>query len=582
MQMGQVWENDKIIYVDMTTLSVRVEDYKPEWKMLGGRALSAKLMLELCDPKCDPLGPDNVLVFAPGTLSGTSAPTSGRISMGCKSPLTGGIKEANAGGDPGQDLMKIGYRAVVVTGQPADMNKRWGLRVLADNVELVSADEYKGLWNYACCEKLLSKESSAASAISIGPAGEMMLKGASIACTDSDKDRRPARQAARGGVGAVMGAKCLKWIMVDATKKPTRKAFDRKGFSQYTKEFSQDYLSSRHANFKYGTSAVVPAANMLHTFPYKNRTEGRNPEFEKLDGARIRETFESRGGGMHNCMTGCIVQCSNIVHDADGNYLTSALEFETLTLLGSCCAINNWEDVAELDRLCDELGLDTIETGAAIAVFMDSGGMEWGDAEGAKDLLRKEIINGTELGKNIGHGALAIGTARGHDRIPVAKGQAMPAWDPRPLKATGITYASSAMGADHTAGLVIDPKISGVDAVVASQEIQIVNAICDSTGFCMFLGPTIDETRQFLTPFFGEEVSREEVANIGWQCLLDEWEFNDKAGFTVEDDDMASCLRDEGIGPDHAFKFDITADLIAMAKVRQPLSEKFYSKSPAG
>jgi len=281
-------------------------------------------------------------------------------------------------------------------------------------------------------------------------------------------------------------------------------------------------------------------------------------------------------------MTGCIVQCSNIVHDKDGNYLTSALEFETLTLLGSCCAINNWEDVADLDRLCDEIGLDTIETGAAIAVFMDSGGMEWGDAEGAKDLLRKEMVNGTELGKNIGHGALAIGTARGHDRIPVAKGQAMPAWDPRPLKATGITYASSAMGADHTAGLVIDPKITGEAAVVASQEIQIVNAICDSTGFCMFLGPTIDETRQFLTPFFGEEVSREEVADIGWQCLLDEWEFNDKAGFTDADDDMAPCLRDEGIGPDHAFKFDITADLIAMAKVRQPLSEKFYSKSPAG
>ena len=138
------------------------------------------------------------------------------------------------------------------------------------------------------------------------------------------------------------------------------------------------------------------------------------------------------------------------------------------------------------------------------------------------------------------------------------------------------------MGADHTAGLVIDPKITGEAAVVASQEIQIVNAICDSTGFCMFLGPTIDETRQFLTPFFGEEVSREEVADIGWQCLLDEWEFNDKAGFTDADDDMAPCLRDEGIGPDHAFKFDITADLIAMAKVRQPLSEKFYSKSPAG
>ncbi|MFP6780716.1 MAG: aldehyde ferredoxin oxidoreductase N-terminal domain-containing protein, partial [Gammaproteobacteria bacterium] len=498
--MSQAWENDKIIRVDMTTLSATVEDFKDDWKLLGGRALSAKVLVDQCDPTCDPLGPDNVLVFAPGTLSGTSAPTSGRISMGCKSPLTGGIKEANAGGDPGQDLMKIGYRAVIVTGQPADREKRWGLRVTGDVVELVEADEYKGMWNYALCEKLLGSESKYASAISIGPAGEMMLKGASIACTDSDKARRPARQAARGGVGAVMGSKCLKWILVDPGKSASRKPSDRKGFAQYMKQFSKDYLDTRHANFKYGTSAVVPAANMLHTFPYKNRTEGRNPEFEKLDGARIMESFESRGGEMHNCMTGCIVQCSNIVHDENGEYLTSALEFETLTLLGSCCAINNWEDVADLDRLCDELGLDTIETGAAIAVYMDSGGMEWGDAEGAKDLLRKELAQGSDLGQTIGHGALAIGTSRKHDRIPVAKGQAMPAWDPRPLKATGITYASSAMGADHTAGLVIDPKISGEDAVVASQEIQVINAICDSTGFCMFLGPSIDETRQFFTP----------------------------------------------------------------------------------
>ena len=158
----------------------------------------------------------------------------------------------------------------------------------------------------------------------------------------------------------------------------------------------------------------------------------------------------------------------------------------------------------------------------------------------------------------------------------------MPAWDPRPLKATGITYASSAMGADHTAGLVIDPKITGHAAVVASQEIQVINAICDSTGFCMFLGPSIDETRQFFTPFFGEEITAQTIADIGWDCLQDEWAFNDRAGFTVADDDMASCMRDEGIGPDHAMLFDISSELIAQAKIRQPATEKFFSKSPAG
>ena len=196
------------------------------------------------------LGPDNVLVMAPGTLSGTSAPTSGRLSLGCKSPLTNGIKEANVGGNPGQDLMKLGYRAVVVTGQPADRSRRWGLKVNEQGVELVAADEYKGMWNYPLCEKLLADAPKSASVISIGPAGEMMMKGASIACTDDDRARRPARQAARGGVGAVMGSKCLKWVLVDPAKIPVRRPADRKGFSTYTKEFSKDYRASRHGNFK--------------------------------------------------------------------------------------------------------------------------------------------------------------------------------------------------------------------------------------------------------------------------------------------------------------------------------------------
>jgi aldehyde:ferredoxin oxidoreductase len=572
----------KIIRVNMTDLSVSTQDFPGQWEMLGGRALSARILLTECDPTCDPLGPDNILVLAPGVISGSSAPTSGRISVGCKSPLTGGIKEANAGGNPGQDLMKLGYRAIVVSGQPADRDKRWGLEVTEDDLKLVDATDYKGMWNYASCDKLFANYSNNASAISIGPAGEMLLKTASVACTDRDKERRPARHAARGGVGAVMGSKCLKWVLVDAGRRPTLKPADPKAFADFHKKFSKDYLSQRHNTFKFGTSAVVPVANMLHTFPYKNRTEGQNPEVDKLDGARIQESFKERGGGMHNCMDGCIVKCSNIVHDKDGNYVTSALEFETLTMLGSCCAINNWEDVADLDRLCDELGMDTIETGAAIAVLMDSGGMSWGDAEGAKNLLRNEITKATELGKLVGNGAVAVGKSRNHQRVPVVKGQAVPAWDPRPLKATGVTYAISPMGADHTAGLVINPEIGGEAAVVASQHCQIVNAVVDSSGFCIFLSPFIDEIRQFYTHYFGREFTNEELADLGWQCLEDEWEFNRRAGFTEADDDMVACLRDEGIGPDHSLKFDISRELIAKARIRQPVSETFYFSPPSG
>src|SRR5512134_135646 len=384
---------DKLITVDMTKQTAELQPFPDKWKLLGGRALSAKILLEQCNPKCDPLGPENVLVMAPGVLSGTAAPTSGRISIGGKSPLTGGIKEANSGGQPGQHLMKLGIRAIVVKGQPADASKRFGLEVTADGAKVVAADEYEGQLNYTLCESLSKKYPKTASFISCGPAGELRLAGASVATTDQD-NRYPARHAARGGLGAVMGSKGLKYVMVDPGKTGVRQPADRKKFGELTKDYSKSYLEGPQM-FKHGTSSVVPVANMLQTFPYKNRTAGQSPDAATLDGARIVESFDKRGGGMHNCLTGCIVKCSNVVHDANGNYTTSALEFETLTLLGSNCAVASWEDVADLDRLCDEVGLDTIETGAAIGVLMDSGGMNWGDAAAMKKLVA-DVGKGTE------------------------------------------------------------------------------------------------------------------------------------------------------------------------------------------
>lgn len=569
---------DKMIRVDMTKQTATVEPFPAAWRLLGGRALSARILLEECDPKCDPLGAGNVLVLAPGVLSGTSAPTSGRISVGGKSPLTGGIKEANAGGNPGQDLQKLGYRVIIVKGKPADASKRYGVEIDANGVRVVEANETKGLWNYALCEKLYEKYPQTSSFISIGPAGEMQLSGASVACTD--EEGRPARHAARGGLGAVMGSKGLKYVAIDAGKSAVRQPAVRKDFFAYAKEYTKAYQAGPQM-FKWGTSSVVPVANMLHTFPYRNRTEGQSPDAATLDGKRIVESFETRGGGMHNCMTGCIVQCSNVVHDKDGNYKTSALEFETLTLLGANCGIASWEDVADLDRLCDELGLDTIETGAAIAIYMDSGGMEFGDAEGAKRLLR-EIAEGTELGKAIGSGAVAIGKKRGHKRVPVAKGQAIPAWDPRPLKATGVTYCTSPMGADHTAGLIVNPGLPPTEYARASQESQMANAACDSSGFCQFLQPNMEDIAKYYSLYTGETITREQIADMAWQCLSDEWSFNERAGFTAADDKLADCLVEEGIGPNHIMKFDVPADVIAAAKKRFEPREELYKLKATG
>ncbi len=566
--------DDRLIRVDMTTQRVKIEPFPSEWKLLGGRALSARILLAECDPTCDPLGPANVLVLAPGVLAGSAAPTSGRISVGGKSPLTGGIKEANAGGNPGQDLMKLGYRAVVVTGQPADPERRYALDVTREGARLKEVPDCKGLWNYALIEHLAESYPATASFLSIGPAGEMRLKGASVACTDQEQARHPARHAARGGLGAVMGSKGLKYVAIDAGKSPVRPPALRKEFTTLCKGKTKQYLSGPQP-FKHGTSTSVPMANMLQTFPYRNRTQGQSPDAATLDGARIVESFETRGGGMHNCLTGCIVQCSNVVHDRDGNYKTSALEFETLTLLGSNCGIASWEDVADLDRLCDEVGLDTIETGAAIAIYMDSGAMEFGDAAGAKGLLR-EIAEGTDLGRAIGNGAASIGRRQKHHRVPVLKGQAIPAWDPRPLKATGVTYCTSPMGADHTAGLVVNPGLPAEQMPRASQKNQIINAVCDSSGFCMFLMPSLDDIRAFYGAFTGEEVTREEIAAIGWRCLQDEWEFNRRAGLTAADDEMPDCMKEDAIGPAKVV-FDVPPEIVAQAYQRMEPSEDWFT-----
>jgi aldehyde:ferredoxin oxidoreductase len=372
-----------------------------------------------------------------------------------------------------------------------------------------------------------------------------------------------------------MGSKGLKFVAIDPGRSPARTPADPKAFGASAKRFSKDYLDGDQP-FATGTSTVVPAANGMHTFPHKNFSEGQSPHAAQLDGARILESFEERGGAMHNCLTGCIVRCSNVVNDSEGEYKTSGLEFETLTLLGSNIDLKSWEQVAELDRLCDDAGLDTIETGAAIGVLMDSGRMEFGDFEGVKGLF-EEIRRGSELGRAIGTGAVAVATLVGHDRVPVAKGQALPAWDPRIMRGGGVTYASSAMGADHTAGLTGSFGLDDEATVRESRQEQMRMAVIDSSGFCMFIKPSMDDVREFFGFFFGREVSRDDIAQYAWQALCDEWEFNRRAGFTAEDDVLPKIVCEEPIGPMNAV-FDIPAEAIARAKEWEAPSEEFYAK----
>lgn len=568
--------DDKILYVNMTDLSWRTEPFPEEWRFLGGRALTAKILLKEVDPKCDPLGPDNKVILAPGVLSGSVAPTSGRMSVGGKSPLTNGIKEANSGGQAGQKLARLGYRALVVEGKAQDPSKRYIVAVNHQGVELREAADLKGLRTYAASERLYEQFSDRAAFVLVGPAGEKGLRGASVAFTDEGK-RHPARHAARGGLGAALGVKGLKAVVVDDTGTSARLPQDMKTFKAYVANMSKEYKAGPQL-FQFGTSTTVPIANMLSTFPTRNRREMMFEGADKLDGANLVKNFETRGGGMHHCMTGCIVSCSNVVHDADKNYVTSALEFETITLCGSNCGIDDLDAVAKMDRLCDELGLDTIETGGAIGMAMDCGALAFGDAAGAIALMEK-IDQGDELAETIGNGVCAVARRFGvTDRIPAVNGQGLPAWEPRSLNATGVTYATSAMGADHTAGLIIAPA---ADPAKASQEAQLVNALCDSSGFCQFQQPTIDDIRTLYGAMYGVELSFEAAADLGWQCMVDEWTFNERAGFGAENFDLPAWMRTEAV-PSNGATFAVPKEDILRVFERMPISDELRSLKAVG
>ena len=567
---------EKLLRVNMTDLTWREEPFPAEWKFLGGRGLSAKILLKEVDPRCDPLGPENKVIFAPGVLSGTMAPTSGRMSVGAKSPLTGGIKEANSGGQAGQKLARLGYRALIVEGKAKDPTKRYLVAIDKNGVQIRECPELAGLRTYAASEKLSQMFSARAAFILCGPAGEKGFSGASVAFTDEGK-RHPARHAARGGLGAAMGAKGLKAVVVDDEGTQARAPVDAAGFKQYVAKITKEYKAGPQL-FQFGTSATVPLANMMSTFPTRNRRAMQFEHADKLDGARIVQNFATRGGGMHHCMTGCIVKCSNIVHDANGQYVTSALEFETLALCGSNCCIGDLDQVARIDRMCDELGLDTIETGGAIAVAMDCGALPWGDGEAALALLDK-VDKGDELAETIARGVVATAKRFGiKDRIPAIQGQGIPAWEPRTLNATGITYATSAMGADHTAGLVIAPV---ADLARASQEAQLINALCDSSGFCQFQQPTIEDIRTLYNYFFGSNLSFEEAADLGWQCMVDEWEFNRRAGFKLEEADVPEWLRTEPV-PSNGAVFAVPREEMQRVFQRMPISDELRTMKAVG
>ena len=550
---------DRIIRVDMSTGAITEERAPETHALLGGRALTARMLLEETDARIHPLSEAAKLFIAPGLLAGTAVTTSGRSSFGFKSPLTGGTKEANVGGQLGHRLARLGIKAIVVSGASPDGWQR--LDIDGSGARLSSAEDLAGRSNYDLHRELVGEALRTRAAATIGPAGEHRMASASIAVTDPEG--RPTRHAARGGPGAVMGAKGLKAIVVDdADGARTVPGENAKDFKGEVVKFSKMVLEDPrvHNTSRYGTAGVIKFVNRdnVLSMPTRNHRKGNWEEANSISGQVIEELGKERGGKMLPCMAGCIIKCAILYNDADGEHVTTALEFETIALLGSNLEIGPADAVAALDRLCDDIGLDTIEVGNAIGVAMEAGVLEWGDWEGTKRLLDEDVRGGTPLGRIIGGGTVHVANTYGIDRVPVVKGQGLPAWEPRTLKGMGITYSTSPQGADHTAGMVTARGATADTLVKQSRHEQLVMMAVDSVGVCQFTNALPSDMAAFISERFATEMSDERLLELSREAIETEREFNRRAGFDKQDDRLPHWLLEEALPlPDGPSVFDI-------------------------
>lgn len=578
-----------LLRVNMTDRTYQLEELPAEYQYLAGRALTSTLVADEVPPLAHPLGPNNRLIFSPGIVTGTPAPTSARISVGAKSPLTGGVKESNAGSAWGSDLADLQIRALVLEGQPKEDGKYWGMIIDWDPaakkpmLEFFDATQYAGKPLSEAFPSIYAQFGDKVSIAGTGLAGEHRYGNAGVVF--NDLEGRATRYAGRGGLGSVMASKGVKFIVLNSKGAPGVPIADKPLFEAGRKKLTEAIQTHAISKPKgglntYGTAVLINIMNEAGGLPTRNFSSGHFEGAAKIAGEAIFEGVKERQGKEvynHACSPGCIIQCSNTWYKEDGSEHASCVEYESDWALGADCGIDSLDDIAEMIRLCNEYGLDTIETGTTIAVAMEAGVIAFGDGKGAINLIH-EMGKGTPLGRILGSGTETTGRAYGLTRVPVVKGQSMPAYEPRAVKGIGITYATSPMGADHTAGYTIAPEILGVSGKVdplspegkaaLSRNFQAATAFIDSSGHCLFIAfPILDiqEGYQGLIDecngVLGTRWTADDVAAYGAEVLKKERAFNEAAGLGKEADRIPEFMRLEPLPP-HNQVFDITDETL--------------------
>lgn len=539
----------KTIRVNMKSRVIKEEEYKKEYLGLGGRGLIAQFMTDEVNPKCDPLGPENKLILCTTCFANMGITTCNRLSVGGKSPLTGGIKEANAGGTAAAYMANHGIRMIVIEDQPKE-DGLWLLRIDAQGqATLEDAKEFAGMNNYALVEALFKKYGQKISSITIGGAGEKLYRNSSLQVTEYGSNH-PSRSAARGGLGAVLGSKRIKAVVIEQVDPQKRFRFDqyadKAAFENTKKTFNKKILDLVQSGFPLANTGTVnsltPAAK-FNIIPINNFSGKKLEYTDRVDINALTEIVKAHGKNKVPCQAGCLIHCSNRIDEEDGTYLTSGFEYETVALCGPNIGIYDLMKIARFDRICDDFGLDTIETGATLGVCMEAGKIAWGDANAAMGLIQ-EMMDGTEFGQVLGAGTEATGKYLGVSHLPVCKHQAMAGYDPRGTKGCGVNYATTPMGADHTTGniMVRDLGKTSEELIAMSQDAQVEFAIYDNA-FCQFAGMmAARDDMQLLSDIhaavYGGVSGPKRMHDLGEKTIHLEIAFNRAAGLTEADDSM--------------------------------------------
>jgi len=555
----------KILYIDLSTGKVRVEELTEEIaeKYIGGSGLGAKILFEETSAEVDPLGPENVLIFATGPITGTRVFSSSRFETVAKSPLTGIYGEASCGGYWGEKFKRSGYDALVIKGKA---EKPVYIYIDEEKVQIKDASFLWGKDTFETTHILRGKIDRSIAAAVIGQAGENLVK---ISCIIAAGEH--GRAVGRCGLGAVMGSKNLKAIVVNGKKK-VKIAREDEVKSLMKKVMPRMRSGVAEAIRKFGTSAGFVDCENTGDLPIKNWYQGRwEEEAKKLSGQTMAETILV---GRYHCAR-CVVGCGRVVEAADGPYKGMQIggpEYETLGMLGSNCLIDDLPGIAKANELCNRYGLDTISTGGVISFAMeaydrgliskeDTEGveLEWGSTSALIQMIH-QIAQRKGIGELLGEGVKRAAEKIGGYAVEFAihtKGLEFPAHDPRAKVATALAYATSNRGACHCQAFTHDfengvslpdlgyPETLDRFAVEGKAEfvfkMQNLMSMIDSLTCCKFVihgGVTVEPLREFLNYVTGWSIDTGEFLKTGERIFNLKRLYNVRCGISRKDDTL--------------------------------------------